>query len=420
MKKKNSRGVAADIVSKWIAERRFPDRELARIHDDHAFVMEVVNGVVRNRAILEWLCMGMLEKKPEPYFLALIYVGLYQLLFMDVEEYAVINETVDAAKGRPGGAGHAGLINAVLRRAQREHEQIFRELKRQPLHVRLSHPEFLVKRWMRQHGEIDTRKLLEWNNQPPDTVVRVVKSVVDPEVFVREAAEAGIELLPHPFRCRETFYTVPRGVAVTQLPGFDEGWFMVQDPATTLSVDLLMPLPGQSVLDACAAPGGKTALIAERMRGEGEFVAMDLHADRIETLRENMKRMQLDWVELVKGDARDPAAALAGRKFDAILLDVPCLNTGVLRRRIDARWRINSKRFEMINETQEAILTACSKLLKPGGRLVYSTCSIEPEENEELVTRWVRVHPECRNTRSKKAFPPKTQTDGAFAARIEC
>lgn len=419
MNKKNSRLVAAEILTQWFVDRRFPDRQLAKVEHSNAFVMEVVNGVVRKHNILQWLEQGMIPKEPEPFFKAVLYVGLYQLLFMDnVEEYAALNETVDAAKGRPGGPGNAKMINAVLRRAQREKEDIFRELKRQPDDIRLSHPDFLLERWRRQFGEIEARKLAEWNNQPPHTILRVEQSVISTADFIAKMEEADIELEPHPFSDREKFYIVPRGLAVRQLPGYNEGWFTVQDPATSVAIDLLRPFPGESVLDACAAPGGKTAMIASRMRGEGELVAMDIHDDRMAVLKENMGRLNLDWVELVQGDAREPQATLGDRKFDAILIDVPCLNTGVLRRRIDARWRVNTNRIKSITEIQYDLLSACAELLKENGRIVYSTCSLEPEENEDLIARWVREHPGFSKTKAKKAFPPKTGTDGAFAAVI--
>ncbi len=419
MKKRNSRLVAAEILTQWFVDRRFPDRQLAKIEHDNAFVMEVVNGVVRNRNILQWLEQGMVPKEPEPFFKAVLYVGLYQLLFMDnVEEYAAISETVEAAKGRPGGPGNAKMVNAVLRRAQREREEIFRELKRQPEDIRLSHPDFLLERWRRQYGEIEARKLAEWNNRPPDTILRVEQTVIAAPEFEAKMAEAGIELEPHPFSDREKFYILPRGFAVRQLPGYAEGWFTVQDPATSVPVDLLRPFPGESVLDACAAPGGKTAMVASRMRGEGELVAMDLHDDRIAVLKENMDRLGLGWVEIVQGDALDPKKALGDRTFDAILLDVPCLNTGVLRRRIDARWRVNTNRLKAITEIQYGLLSACAELLKENGRIVYSTCSLEAEENEDLVARWVREHPGFSKAKAKKAFPPKAGTDGAFAAVI--
>jgi 16S rRNA (cytosine967-C5)-methyltransferase len=418
-KKKNSRLVASEIISQWFIDRRFPDKQLAKVEHDHAFVMEVVNGVVRNHNILQWLEQGMIAKEPEPFFKAVLYVGLYQLLFMDnVEEYAAINETVDAAKGRPGGPGNAKMINAVLRRAQREHEEIFKELKRQPDEIRLSHPDFMLQRWTRQYGEIETRKLAEWNNQPPETILRVEPCAISPAEFLAEMEEADIEMQLHPFSDREKFYILPRGLSIRKLPGYTEGWFTVQDPATSVSVDLLRPFPGEAVLDACAAPGGKTAMIASRMKGEGELVAMDVHDDRIAVLSENMNRLGLDWVELVKGDARNPQDALGDRKFDAVLLDVPCLNTGVLRRRIDARWRVNSNRIKAMAEVQYDLLSACAELLKENGRLVYSTCSLEPEENEDLVARWVREHPGFSKTKARKAFPPKDGTDGAYAAVI--
>jgi len=419
MKKKNSRLVAAEIISQWLIERHFPDRQLAKIEHDNAFIMEVVNGVVRKRNILQWLEQGMVPKEPEPFFKAVLYVGLYQLLFMDnVEEYAAINETVDAAKGRPGGHGNANMVNAVLRRAQREAEQIFHELERQPDDIRLSHPDFLLERWRRQFGEIEARKLAEWNNQPPQTILRVEQVVISPTDFLSKFSEVGIELEPHPFSDREKFYILPRGLAVHKLPGYAEGWFTVQDPATSVPIDLLRPFSGESVLDACASPGGKTAMIASRMKGEGELVAMDLHDDRIAVLKENMGRLGLDWVEIVQGDARKPKKALGDRKFDAILLDVPCLNTGVLRRRTDARWRVNTNRLKAITEIQYSLLSACAELLKGNGRIVYSTCSLEPEENEDLVARWVREHSGFIKTKAKKAFPPQTGTDGAFAAVI--
>lgn len=419
MEKKNSRLVAAEIISQWMVDRRFPDRQLAKIEHDHAFIMEVVNGVVRKRNILQWLEQGMVPKEPEPFFKAVLYVGLYQLLFMDnVEEYAAINETVDAAKGRPGGHGNANMVNAVLRRAQREADQIFHELKRQPDDIRLSHPDFLLERWRRQFGEIETRKFAEWNNQPPETILRVEQAVISPTDFLSKLSDAGIELELHSFSDREKFYILPRGLAVRKLPGYAEGWFTVQDPATAVSIDLLRPFPGETVLDACAAPGGKTAILASRMKGEGELVAMDLHDDRIAVLKENMGRLGLDWVEIVQGDACEPKKVLGDRRFDAILLDVPCLNTGVLRRRIDARWRVNTNRIKAITEIQYALLSGCAELLKENGRIVYSTCSLEPEENEDLVARWVREQPGFYKAKAKKAFPPKTGTDGAFAAVI--
>ena len=416
--KRNTRGVAARILSEWLENGSFPDRQLAKIKNDHAFILEMVNGVVRNHSVFEWLEERWLKKTPAPYFQALLRVGLYQLLFMEVESYAAINETVEAAKGEPGGVGASKMINAVLRRAQRERSDVLAELEQQPAHIRLSHPKFLLERWSKQYGADDAVQLAEWNNLPPATTLRVEQETVDAAEFIDKLREADIEPLLHPFSDREIFLVLPRGIAVKKVPGYEEGWFTVQDPATSVSVDLLAPRPGETVLDACAAPGGKTAMMAGRMKGKGELTAMDLHADRIIVLKENCKRMKLDWVKIVQGDARNPEQALEGQRFDAILLDVPCLNTGVLRRRADARWRIDPERIKKITELQYEILSACAGLLKEKGRLVYSTCSLEAEENENLVARWVRDNPGFRMVKTGKCFPPESETDGAFAALI--
>jgi len=417
--KKNSRLIAAEIIAEWLADQRFPDRRLARLQQDHAFVLEMVNGVVRNRQILQWIENQWLKNEPACLFKAILWVGLYQLLFMEnTEQYAAINETVNAAKGQSNGAGAAKMINAVLRRAQREKEQILTDLARQPAFVRLSHPKFLMDRWTAQYGEDDANRLAEWNNEPPSTILRIEQTAVDAAEFIDRLRAAGIEPLMHPYSDREIFLVLPRGVAVRNVPGYAEGWFTVQDPATSISVDLLAPRPGETVLDACAAPGGKTAMMAGRMKRRGELVAMDLHEDRIDVLKENQQRLNLDWIEIIKGDARNPSGMFGERRFDAILLDVPCLNTGVLRRRADARWRIDAERIATITTLQRDMLTACSALLKEKGRMVYSTCSLEAEENEDLVAGWVRDHPEFRLLKTGKAFPPDSGTDGAFAALL--
>lgn len=418
-KKRNSRLVAAEIICEWLEDQSFPDRKLAKLEHDHAFILEMVNGVVRNCEIMQWIENKWLKSEPEMFFKAVLWVGLYQMLFMkNVEEYATINETVNAAKVHPNGATTSKMINAVLRRAQREKDDLLKLLAKQPPYIRLSHPPFLMDRWMEQYGEEDTIQLAEWNNEPPSTILRIEQAAVDAAEFVDKLREDGIEPLMHPYSDKEIFLVLPRGIGVRKVPGYEEGWFTVQDPATSVSVDLLAPRPGEVVLDACAAPGGKTAMMASRMRGKGELVAMDLHDDRLDVLKENQKRLNLGWIELVQGDAREPEKALAGRTFDAILLDVPCTNTGVLKRRADARWRVDEERLGMITKLQNEILTACSKLLSDKGRIVYSTCSLEAEENEDLVSRWIRNNPGFRLVKTGKAFPPDSGTDGAFAALI--
>jgi 16S rRNA (cytosine967-C5)-methyltransferase len=418
--KKNSREVAAEIIYHWIESESFPDRQLAEVKDDRAFVTELVYGIVRRKLALEYIEQKFIPRRPEDFILAALHVGVYQLCFMDhVEEFAAVHETVEAIKNRhhKDAVRAAGMINAVLRNVQEEKADILRNLEKQSDEIRFSHPESLINRWVKQYGERDTRQLLEWNNQPSETILRVEPTRIAPAEFIKALEAAKIYTERHSFPSAETFLILPRGVAVPSVPGYKEGWFTVQDPATSVSVELLDPRPGESVLDACAAPGGKTAMMAGMMEGKGELIAMDVHDDRLDTLQDTIQRTGWDFVKILKGDAAK-GFSQKDKQFDAILLDVPCLNTGVLRRRVDARWRFTRDRIEMIKKTQCQILNAMSKHVKPGGRMVYSTCSLEVEENEEMVGRWVREHKEFRLVKAKRLFPPKTGTDGAYAALL--
>ena len=418
--KNNSREVAAEIIYNWIESESFPDRQLADVKDDRAFVTELVYGVIRRKLALEYIEQKYVNNRPEDYILAALHVGVYQLCFMDnVEEYAAVHETVEAVKSRrhKDAIRAAGMINAVLRNVQDEKEAILANLKKQSDEIRFSHPESLINRWVKQYGERDTRQLLDWNNQPAETILRVEPARIAPADFIKALEAAKIYAEPHPFQSLETFLILPRGVAVPKVPGYKEGWFTVQDPATSVSVELLDPRPGECVLDACAAPGGKTAMMAGMMEGKGELTAMDVHDDRLDTLADTIKRTGWDFVKILKGDAAKGFPEKT-KQFDAILLDVPCLNTGVLRRRVDARYRFTRDRIEMIKKTQRQILNAMSKHVKPGGRMVYSTCSLEVEENEEMVSRWARDQKDFRLVKAKRLFPPKSGTDGAYAALL--
>jgi 16S rRNA (cytosine967-C5)-methyltransferase len=418
--KNNSREVAAEIIYRWIESESFPDRQLAEVKDDRAFVTELVYGIVRHKLTLEYIEQKYVERRPENYILAALHVGIYQLCFMDnVEEFAAVHETVEAVKSRrhKDAIRAAGMVNAVLRNVQDEKAAILQNLKKQPDEIRFSHPESLINRWVKQYGERDTLQLLEWNNTPAETILRVEPARIAPADFIKALEDTEIYAEPHSFQSLETFLILPRGVAVPKVPGYKEGWFTVQDPATSVSVELLDPRLGECVLDACAAPGGKTAMIAGMMEGKGELTAMDVHDDRLDTLKDTITRTGWDFVKILKGDAAK-GFPQKDQQFDAILLDVPCLNTGVLRRRVDARYRFTRDRIETIKKTQRQILNAMSKHVKPGGRMVYSTCSLEVEENEEMVSRWAREHSDWRLVKAKRLFPPKSGTDGAYAALL--
>ena len=420
----NARGVAAHIIAAWLERGEFPDRALDAVTSDRGFVQELVFGVVRQRRALEWIFHKLAEREPARPMFALALVGLYQLLWMnDVVAYAAIHETVEAAKDLSGTRA-ANFLNAILRRAQRESAALEKELEKLPAALRLSHPDELMQRWTQHYGEKRTLAICKWNNQAAETVLRLNTDAITPEKFKQQLAAAGIAAHPRAALGHD-FFILPRGVRVPEVPGYTEGWFIIQDPATAFAVDLLAPQPGERILDACAAPGGKSLDIAMRLHGQGFVVAMERHSDRLARLRENVARAGGGLVRVVQGDAAAPEparqallAAGGSEYFDAVLLDVPCSNTGVLRRRPDARWRFSEARLRRLTESQFRILHGASALVKSGGRLVYSTCSIEPEENELLLKRWLAARYEFRLMQQRLLLPGVEGADGAFAALI--
>ncbi len=414
----SSRQLAAQVVARWMASGEFPNRLIPDGAPERALVMELVYGVVRWKRLLEWVAAARVHHMPEPGLRALLLVGLYQLLVLtEIEPYAAVNETVEAAK-RAHGQAAADFVNALLRSVLRDREAVRRALKQQPLGIRESHPEVLVERWSRVFGADAARRLCAWNNTRPDVVIHVNSLKISRQDYLALLREKGIELADRQ-RGASGCLAMPRGVRVESLPGYEQGFFLVADPSVLGAVAQLDPRPGERVLDACAAPGGKTFLIAEAMRGQGQLVAMDLHRDRIARLRENLRRLGCDqFVTVVQANAMNVTDEL-GAPFDRILLDAPCTNTGVLRRRPDARWRFSEARLTKMVRAQGALLERLAGLLKPGGRLVYSTCSLEPEEDEGRVAAFLKGRPEFKRVSERKLFPPKARADGAYVAALE-
>ncbi|MBR4652644.1 MAG: hypothetical protein IKO72_04725 [Kiritimatiellae bacterium] len=392
---KNTRRQAAFIVARWIATH-VPPADMLPPGPERAFVQDLVYTVVRRFRPLRRVLGELVAKWPKGELEALLLVGGAQILYMpDVPDFAAVNETVAAAK-LCANKSIAKVVNGVLRNLIRRRTEFEAKLAASPLAERESYPNALVERWVGRYGAEGAEALAKWHNQPAET-------------FLAYPPGTCLNGLNDPF------VRLPRGQRVEDVPGYAEGAFIVQDPATALAIGLLDVHPGQSVLDFCAAPGGKTAQIAWRLRGGGgksRLVAQEVNPARLRRLRENLSRLRLDWVESVS-EIPSPSPS-----FDRVLADVPCSNTGVLRRRPDARWRWSAQRLKDIAVLQDAILSAAAAHVAPGGLLVYSTCSNEPEENAGRIEAFLAAHPDFTEKARRESVPHESNHDGAFACAL--
>ncbi len=405
-----ARLVCANLLARWLEAGDFPDRQLSPDHPAAPLIQEMAYGCLRWKGPLVWRLQQLAPRKPDDQTLAFLLIGLYQLFYLDhVPPHAAVHETVEAAKSVLDPA-RCRFLNAVLRNALRKQDALNQQLDSAPLDIRLSHPPVLIERWTSTFGQEATEALCNWNNTRPSVSLRLFPRIPASQTLAES-------LPPHPAD-PERFRIVPPGAPLQQLAGFEAGACYFQDPATAIAVDLLDVQPGVRLLDACAAPGGKAFACADQMQDQGEIVAMDCYADRLQRLKQNLARMRFTCIHILKGDATQPDCLPASESFDRILLDVPCSNTGVLQRRPDARWRFSQKRLRSLVQTQRCMLDTVAPHLKPGGFLVYSTCSIEPEENQQLVERWVAEHSDFTLGPIRYNIPPQSGMDGAFAARI--
>lgn len=390
---------------------------LSAVRHDRAFIVEIVLGVVRWKRLLEWVAGKYASRMPEARLKAFLLVGLYQLMKMDnVAAYAAVNETVAAAK-KQFSSKQADFVNAMLRRVIAGKTGLMTALKKESSGIRHSHPDLLIKRWSLNYGTSNARRLCEWNNTRPNVIFKLNELKSGNEYDALTSALTGLEGVM-PVKEFSQFYTVPHGLRVEDLPGYAQGLFVVLDPFAVNAVELLNPQPGENILDACAAPGGKTFLIAERMRCSGRLQALDADERRLRIMDSNLKRLGI--AGFVRTGQQDILSLTPerGQLFDRIMADAPCSNTGVIRRKPDVRWRFSLARLLHITGVQQKLLDRLSRLLKSGGTLVYSTCSMEPEENRLLVSSWLKKHPSFRLAEERSFFPPATGTDGGYAAAI--
>ena len=399
---------ADDLLHAALLKSALPSR-------DRALVTELFYGCLRQREALDWLIAQKVERKPKPDIAMLARLGLYQLFFLDrVPAHAAVNSTVELAKISSSGR-LAGFLNGLLRNAQRDRPALASALQRQPLAVRYSHPQWLVTRWLARYGETDTKTLLDWNNRPPKLFARVNTLRTDPAALLAKWQAAGVEAeIAKATPCSLPMIEVRAAESAERLPGFAEGEFYIQDPSTLLAAELMGALPGERVLDACAAPGGKTTSLAQIMQDRGEIVAEDTSADRLKQVLVNCARMGVACVTVQQTRLSNASETW----FDRVLVDAPCSNTGVLRRRVDARWRLRDDDTARLSVEQLALLQTQARRVKRGGVLVYSTCSLEPEENRGVVETFLKSNPGFSLDRCVETFPPRDGVDGSFAAKL--
>ena len=377
----NARRSAAYVVGRWLKTKEFPG-ELLPSGPDRAFVQDLVYTTVRRLRPLRRVLGELVAKWPKGEMEALLYVGAAQILYMpDVPDFAAVNETVEAAKECPS-PGVARVVNGVLRNLVRRRAEFEALIASAPAAERESFPGELYGRWEARWGVDGAERLAKWHNEPAVTYL---------------ARRDG------------SFVALERGERVENVPGYAEGEFIVQDPATAMAVALLDPKPGERVLDLCAAPGGKSVQIAWR---GADLTSCEVNPRRRRRLEENLARVGVAAKVVGSVEECGPGA------YDKVLVDAPCSNTGVIRRRPDARWGWSADKMSALVRMQSEILDAAAKLVAPGGTLVYSTCSNEPEENAMQVDSFVARHPEFAVAESKESVPFESGHDGAFAAAL--
>ena len=404
-----------DILAQEFAQHRLatPDRGL---------VQELTYGVVRRQSTLDWLIARKTPGRTQKLTLQiLLRLGLYQLFYLDrIPDHAAVNETVDLAK-QLGFGPQAGFVNALLRGYLREREiteQQLEQLRVENPPLACSHPEWLFNRWETRWGRPSAVQLMDWNNQPPPTFARINLLRSEPATLTAQWQTEGVAFEPvHADWAPDgTLYRLISHPHLTDLDSFKRGFFYVQDPSTLLAVHLLAPKPGEQIQDLCAAPGGKTVFIAQQMENRGQLVARDVHPDRLKLVQENCARLGVTCV--ATGQTDDAPVASDSPLFDRILVDAPCSNSGVMRRRVDLRWRIRPEELVRLQADQIQLLRKAAPQVKPGGTLTYSTCSLEPEENEEVLRLFLQEHSGFQVQAERQLVPFKEGFDGAYVASL--
>lgn len=386
-----------------VLEQALTHRGLSRL--DRAFITELVYGVLRQQGYLDWILSQRTRhpgSKLAPRLRNLLRMGAYQILFLSkVPASAAVNESVKLAK-TIGGKPVAAFVNAILRDIARNRTFSFPDSETDPVaHVatRYSHPPWMVRRWVGRYGLDRTIRLCRANNTQAPLTIRANRFRTTRDDLAQALAMEGTRSEPCPVApegLRLKGIASGSGLSLSNLTSYRRGEFYVQDEAAQMISLILGPKPQERILDACAAPGGKATQIAELMENRGEIIALDVSESRLARLRQNIKRLGYTIIKPMVADATQDLCHLGAGSLDRILVDAPCSGLGLLRRNPEGKWKKTEGLIGHYSSIQQQILRQVAPLLKPGGVLVYSTCTTEPEENEHVVDAFLKEHPEFR------------------------
>jgi 16S rRNA (cytosine967-C5)-methyltransferase len=436
----NARSKIIEILSKVEIKQAYTDKllekDLIEFEDnDRRFITEVVNGVLRWRLRLDWYLNQLYLGQYEDLITDVknnLRASIYQLIYLDkIPPYAVLYEAVEIAKSKFN-QKTANLVNAILRNFLRQYKK-FEFLETQleildKLAFRYSHPKWLIQRWIEYFGVDEVRLLCEANNSRPRLSVRINQHLAQEDILFKKLNENQIKYEIH--SDFPNFIWIDNFQEFRKLDVINQGWVSVQDVSTGIPVVLLDPQPGELILDMCAAPGGKSGFIADKMAGQGKLFALDRHASRLHLLVQNMERLKYTNYYALTADALVPPIR---QQFDKIIIDAPCSGFGVLRKRVDLKWKRTEQDIKNMKNLQLNLLETAANLLREGGEIVYCTCTIEPEENELNINQFLEKHSEFEpvDLREKlpspyiadfyyiKTFPHKHQMDGSFAVVLQ-
>ncbi len=401
---------------------------------DKALLTEIVNGVIRWRAKLDWILTGFYHgdfQKNLNWVKNAMRVGLYQILYLTKIPHPVaIYETVEIVKTVQG-EKTAGLVNGVLRNILRNIDNIrFPEITDDPyyyLSVIYSFPKWLIKKWVDYQGKEDTEKMLIAMNKRPYIPARINRLKSDGIEFKKFMDTNELIYKPYSYHTDTLMIFNPK-INIFDTEFFHNGEIAIQDPSASLAVHLATPKPGMKVADVCAAPGGKSFYIAQLMENEGEIIAMDKYPSKLKSIEEGAQRLGISIIQTLAADA---AEFDSDEQFDLVFADVPCTGLGTISKKPDIKWKRESEDIIKLSKIQKTIIDNAAEMVKPGGVLLYSTCTIEPEENADNIKYFLEKHLDFELDPAEKYLPEKVCTDGmmqtfphrhscdgAFAARL--